>query len=128
MTFLYYLGYGDLGKINIVYNIISISYNIMIYLGYEPFYSDEMRHVKTPNIQKMASNGLTMKNFHTASPICSPARASIMLGLFPWRLGLDFIYAGDLKKDGSVEMHNEQLPLVKIFFNNFIVIAFIICT
>ncbi len=35
-----------------------------------------------------------------------------MVGLFPWRLGVDFIYAGDLKKDGSEELDHEQLPLV----------------
>ena len=71
-----------------------------------------MRNIVTPNLKKMAQEGLTLSSFHTASPICSPSRASLMVGLFPWRLGLDFIYAGDLKKDGSVEMHNEQLPLI----------------
>jgi hypothetical protein len=35
-----------------------------------------------------------------------------MVGLFPWRLGVDFIYAGDLKHDGTEEMDHEQLPLI----------------
>lgn len=80
-------------------------------LGWYPFKSDEMRHVKTPYLKKMASRGLIMSNFHAAAPICSPSRASILLGLFPWRYGVDFIYAGDIKDDGSVEINNEQLPL-----------------
>ena len=61
----------------------------------------------------MADNGMILKNFHAASPVCSPSRASIMTGLFPWRVGIDFIY-GDvtLKKDGTEELDHEQLPLV----------------
>jgi arylsulfatase A len=66
----------------------------------------------TPELQKMANSGLKMTNFHVAAPICSPARASIMTGLFPWRLGVDFIYAQDKKNDGSEELNHEQLPLI----------------
>ena len=63
-------------------------------LGWGPFSGQDMRQVETPNLRSMARNGLTMTNFHTASPVCSPSRASIMVGLFPWRMGIDFIYAG----------------------------------
>ena len=81
-------------------------------LGFHPFESDMMQNIKTPHLKNLAANGLTLTNFHTAAPICSPSRASIMTGLFPWRLGIDFIYAGDLKNDGSEEMDHEQLPLI----------------
>jgi len=81
-------------------------------LGFAPFTSELMGKLQTPWLKQMAKNGLAMTNFHVASPVCSPSRASIMVGLFPWRLGLDFIYAGDLKKDGSQEMDHEQLPLL----------------
>lgn len=63
-------------------------------LGWGPFVGEEMHAVRTPHLQAMASQGMTMTNFHTASPVCSPSRASIMVGLFPWRMGVDFIYAG----------------------------------
>lgn len=81
-------------------------------LGWGPFTGGEMTAVRTPNLRSMAENGLIMTNFHTASPLCSPSRASIMVGLFPWRLGVDFIYAGDLKHDGTEEIDHEQLPLI----------------
>lgn len=81
-------------------------------LGWKPFNSDMMRNVKTPHLQRLAKRGMILTNFHVAAPVCSPSRASIMTGLFPWRLGVDFIYAGDLKKDGSEEMDHEQLPLL----------------
>jgi len=33
-----------------------------------------------------------MSNFHATAPICTPSRASILTGLFPWRLGIYSIY------------------------------------
>jgi len=35
----------------------------------------------------MAEMGMTMSNFHSAAPVCSPARAAIMTSLYSWRLG-----------------------------------------
>ena len=35
----------------------------------------------TPSLEAMAKKGLTMTNFHSAAPVCSPARASIMTGI-----------------------------------------------
>lgn len=97
-----------------VLNVVLILVDDLGYgdLGWGPYRSEEMKAVKTPKLEKMAEEGLVMTNFHVASPMCSPSRASIMLGLFPWRLGVDFIYAGDLKKDGSMEMDKEQMPLL----------------
>lgn len=38
------------------------------------------------NLEKMASKGIVMTNFHSAAPVCSPARAAIMSGLYSWRM------------------------------------------
>lgn len=81
-------------------------------LGWAPFSSNEMKNLRTPNLQRMAKNGMILTNFHAASPICSPSRAAIMTGLFPWRMGVDFIYSQDPKKDGTEELDHEQLPLI----------------
>ena len=77
----------------------------------QPFTS-AMVLTPTPGLRRMASNGMMLTNFHTASPICSPSRASIMTGLFPWRMGIDFIYDQDLKLDGTQELDHEELPLI----------------
>ena len=62
-------------------NIIMILADDLGYgdLGWKPFYSEEMKAVNTPNLKKMAANGMILSNFHVASPICSPSRASIMV-------------------------------------------------
>lgn len=55
-------GYGDVG-----------------YMGH--------RHLRTPELDEMAEKGLRMDRFYTASPVCSPTRASVMTGRHPNRSG-----------------------------------------
>jgi arylsulfatase A-like enzyme len=43
---------------------------------------------ETPNIQRLADSGMRFINAHSTSPVCSPARASIMTGLYAERLGM----------------------------------------
>jgi arylsulfatase A-like enzyme len=38
---------------------------------------------ETPNIDKLAKRGVKFKNGYTASPVCSPTRASIITGKYP---------------------------------------------
>jgi arylsulfatase A-like enzyme len=37
--------------------------------------------LKTPNLDRLAEEGIRFSNFYSTSPVCSPARASIMTGL-----------------------------------------------
>ena len=41
----------------------------------------------TPNIDRLATNGLLFTNAHCQAPICGPSRASIMTGLYPFQSG-----------------------------------------
>jgi len=43
--------------------------------------------IETPNIDRLASNGLRYNNFHTTA-LCSPSRASLMAGRNPHSIGL----------------------------------------
>ncbi|WP_321374844.1 sulfatase [uncultured Draconibacterium sp.] len=44
--------------------------------------------VKTPNIDKLAGDGLVFNNAFTNFPLCAPSRASFMTGLYPDQTGL----------------------------------------
>ena len=49
-------------------------------------------YYETPNIDKIAADGMIFTDAYSAAPICSPARASIMTGKYPARLHLtDYI-------------------------------------
>ncbi len=54
---------------------------------------------KTPNIDRIAKEGVLFKNFFVCTPLCSPSRASFLTGLYPHKhqvinndkLGLDVV-------------------------------------
>lgn len=55
--------------------------------------------VQTPNLDKLAKESQIFTNFYCASPVCSPARASILTGQIPSRHGvLDWIDGGHVDK------------------------------
>lgn len=41
----------------------------------------------TPNLDKMASQGMKFTNFYSAQPVCSASRAGLMTGCYPNRIG-----------------------------------------
>ncbi|WP_390620265.1 sulfatase [Rubripirellula amarantea] len=43
---------------------------------------------KTPNIERLAGRGMTFTHAYSASPLCSPTRASVLTGLSPARHGI----------------------------------------
>lgn len=45
-------------------------------------------HVKTPSLDALASEGATFTRCYTPSPICMPARASFLSGMYPHSHGL----------------------------------------
>lgn len=40
-------------------------------------------HVKTPNIDRLAANGILFRNAFSQCPVCSPSRASFLTGRYP---------------------------------------------
>lgn len=42
----------------------------------------------TPNFDRLRSRGITFRRAHTVTPVCSPARASLMTGLLPHNHGV----------------------------------------
>src|SRR6478736_2111922 len=40
-------------------------------------------HVRTPNVDRLASEGLLLENAFCQSPICSPSRGSFLTGRYP---------------------------------------------
>ena len=44
--------------------------------------------ISTPNLDAMAASGVKFNHFYSASPVCSPARAALMTGRYPTRVGV----------------------------------------
>nr|MBI1230894.1 sulfatase-like hydrolase/transferase [Cytophagales bacterium] len=45
-------------------------------------------HIETPNIDKLAADGLTFTRGYVTAPLCSPSLASIITGLYPHQHGI----------------------------------------
>ena len=57
-------------------------------MGYSDVSCYGAKKVKTPNIDRMAAEGLRFTDFHTAASICSPSRAAFLTGAYPQRCGI----------------------------------------
>lgn len=44
--------------------------------------------IKTPNVDRLASEGRKFTSFMVASPVCTPSRAALMTGCYPKRVGM----------------------------------------
>ena len=58
--------------------------NVLIIMTdkHNPFVSEPFGHpfIRTPNIQRLANNGVLFENTYCNSPLCVPSRASFMTG------------------------------------------------
>lgn len=55
------------------------------------------REIFTPNLDRLAASGIRFESFFCTSPVCSPARASLLTGLIPSRHGvMDWLVRGNV--------------------------------
>lgn len=63
--------------------------NVLIFFIDDMGYADPScfgnRDVPTPNIDRLAKEGMKLTNFYTNSPICSPSRVALNTGQYPGR-------------------------------------------
>ena len=57
-------------------------------LGYGDLASYGHRAIRTPHLDRLASQGARFTRFYSASPVCSPSRAGLLTGRTPSRLGV----------------------------------------
>src|SRR3954463_3281777 len=46
------------------------------------------RAVRTPNLDRIAREGVLFRNAYTSTPTCTPARSALLTGLSPWHHGM----------------------------------------
>lgn len=66
-------------------NIIVVFIDDMGWGDFSSFGNDE---AETPNIDRLAAEGIAFEHFYVNSPICSPSRVAISTGMYPQRWGI----------------------------------------
>ncbi len=77
--------------------------------------------IKTPNLDKMASQGILFTQFYVSGSVCSPSRAAIMTGKYPARLSIHGHFATtDLnkKRDMPDYLDPKEVTLMRLLKGN----------
>ncbi len=70
--------------------------------------------LKTPNLDRMASEGVRLTHFYSAAPACSPSRSSLLTGRYPTRVGVPHVLFPNSTtglNDGEVTIAQMLKPL-----------------
>ena len=91
--------------------------NVVIIISDDQAWTDYgfMGHpkIKTPNLDKLASQSLLFERGYVAAPLCRPSLASMLTGLYPFQHG---VTGNDV--DGSNRRAELDIPLRKQFYNH----------
>ena len=79
-------------------------------LGYGDLSCYGHPHIKTPNLDNMATQGIRFTDFYSSAPVCSPSRVGLLTGRSPNRAGVfDWIpHARDPKPDAREQVHMQS--------------------
>ena len=60
-------------------------------LGYGDLGSYGTRAIRTPNLDRLAAEGVRFTQFYASASVCSPSRAGLLTGRYPVRTGISYV-------------------------------------
>ena len=66
---------------------------------------------ETPNLDRLAAEGVRMTNFYVAQPVCSASRTALLTGCYPNRVGI----LGALGPKSPTGIHDDEMTLGELF-------------
>ena len=83
--------------------------NVLIIMADDCTYNDLPiyggQNAKTPNIDRLASQGITFNRAYLSEAMCQPCRAELYSGLYPMRNGCNWNHSASLPETTSVAHH-----------------------
>ena len=87
-------------------------------LGYGDLACYGHPHIKTPNLDRMATEGIRFTDFYSAAPVCSPSRVGLLTGRSPNRAGVyDWIPPGGRERPNrrqDVHMRESEITIPQL--------------
>jgi arylsulfatase A-like enzyme len=95
-------------------NIIIVFIDDMGWADFSCFGNED---AKTPNIDRLANEGIRFEQFYVNSPICSPSRVAISTGQYPqrWRISSYLGHRAQNEKRGMAQWLDPQAPMLAKF-------------
>lgn len=88
--------------------------NIVVILTDDQGYQDVgcfgSPNIKTPNLDRMAAEGVRFTDFYVAAASCTPSRAALLTGCYPQRIGLPNV----LNHSSKVGIHDDEITLADL--------------
>ena len=83
-------------------------------MGWGDFSCFGNRSARTPNVDRLAAEGIRFEQFYVASPICSPSRAALSTGQYPqrWRITSYLNNRADNEARGMAQWLDPRAPML----------------
>lgn len=89
--------------------------NVILFLTDDQGYADlgcfGSRHLKTPNFDRLAAEGMKCTSFYVAQPVCTASRAALLTGCYSNRVGL----FGALNHTSTIGISEKETILPQLF-------------
>ena len=79
-------------------------------LGYGDILNFGAIDYQTPNLEKLANQGMTFTNFYSAQAVCSASRAALLTGCYPNRIGIK----GALFPQSKVGLNESEVTIAEM--------------
>ena len=66
--------------------------------------------IETPNLDRLAAEGMKFTDFYSAAPVCTPSRAALMTGCYPQRVSLPNV----LGPNSDIGIHADEITIAEI--------------
>ena len=95
--------------------------NIIVILvddaGYFDFGFTGSKDLETPNLDKLAANGVILSDAHVTATVCAPSRAGLITGKYQQRYGFEANHTGD-EKSGDIGLDENVKTIADVFQKN----------
>ncbi len=79
-------------------------------LGYGDLGSYGASDVRTPNLDKLAREGVRLTDAYANGAVCTPTRAALMSGRYQQRVGIEWVLGGGADRDRGLPVTGTSLP------------------
>lgn len=82
-------------------------------LGYGDLSCYGSKNCKTPQLDRLVSQGMKFTDFHSSGTVCSPTRAGLLTGRYQQRAGIDGVVYADPKRNRHHGLQKNEITLAQ---------------